>query len=98
MGEGSMAIVNNRYNKSNNKLVLPGSRRLSDVEMDEKRGQELCYWCDEKYTPNISVVKERKYSFLNWMKEQKMESGRRIWWMRRPLRNQHSILKCLCTH
>ncbi|XP_060170844.1 uncharacterized protein LOC132601798 [Lycium barbarum] len=59
-GESSKGFSNNRvsnYSTFNGRNAPP--KRLSSSEMDEKRAKGLCFWCDEKFTPN-HVCKKRK--------------------------------------
>lgn len=71
--EGSMTSGPRKFNKIDSKPVFQGSKRLSTKEMDDKRANGLCYWCDEKYTPEHKCSR-RKQLFLLELDEEIEES------------------------
>jgi len=48
---------------SNTSSVTPKSRRvLSNKELEEKRANSLCFYCDERYFPGTNVLAR----FMDW--------------------------------
>lgn len=47
--------------------VPPKARRLTEAEVSEKRAKNLCFCCDERYTPNHQCKK--KYMHAIWFQE-----------------------------
>ncbi|PHT92728.1 hypothetical protein T459_00610 [Capsicum annuum] len=50
-------------NKNNHPNIVTGGRRLTSVEMNEKRAKGLCFFYDEKYTMG-NVCKAKKQLYL----------------------------------
>lgn len=55
--------INNKNPRFVNKPQVQGSRRLSVAEIDKKRSKGICYWFDEKFTPNHRC-NQRKQLFI----------------------------------
>ncbi|KAG8382823.1 hypothetical protein BUALT_Bualt05G0118400 [Buddleja alternifolia] len=49
--------------------IIP-SRRLSPQEMDEKRAKNICFWCDEKFTPGHQCSKRRQLYIMETNEEE----------------------------
>ncbi|OIT03250.1 hypothetical protein A4A49_52519 [Nicotiana attenuata] len=70
--EGSRLFANS------SRPTMRTSRRLTPAEMDEKRAQGLCYWCDEKYVPGHKCKKNKQLFILEVdedMEEWKLEES-----------------------
>ncbi|XP_075088090.1 uncharacterized protein LOC142170158 [Nicotiana tabacum] len=53
-----------KFNKIDSKPAFQGSKRLSAKEIDDKRANDLCYYCNEKYTPEHNFSRRKQFFIL----------------------------------
>ena len=52
------------HNNPTNRPFQPRTRRLSDEEINEKRAKNLCFWCDDKFTPGHQCKKKQLHMIV----------------------------------
>ncbi|PHU06740.1 hypothetical protein BC332_23229 [Capsicum chinense] len=62
-------VVNLKNPKVGTNPTITGLGRLSPAEMDEKRSQGICYWCDEKYMPTHKCNRRKQLFILGVTKK-----------------------------
>lgn len=59
---------------NNNSMYISPHKRFISAEIDGKRANGVCFWCDEKYTFGQKCANKRLYSLIMELTEEEYDS------------------------